>query len=85
MRLIEYMRQEGLSDAAFAARFNDAMPKRQRCGEHAVKKWKYGERRPDADGILRIETITAGAVTLRDWSSNATKIHVHANTPTVLS
>lgn len=67
MRLIEYMEREGLDDRTFAARFNANMPKRMRCGVHAVKKWKYGERRPDPDGILRIEVITSGEVTLRDW------------------
>lgn len=37
------------------------------CTEHAVRKWRYGERRPDADTMLRIEVITEGQVTLRDW------------------
>lgn len=69
MRLLDYMQQEGLSDAAFAERFNAALPADRHCSLFAVKKWKYGERRPDPDGIIRIEDMTAGAVALRDWAS----------------
>jgi hypothetical protein len=71
MLLIEYMRREGLGDAEFAAAFNAGLPADRRRGARAVRKWKYGERRPDPDGIIRIEAITGGAVVLRDWASDA--------------
>jgi DNA-binding transcriptional regulator YdaS (Cro superfamily) len=61
MKLLDYMRQEGVDDAAMAAAIGD-------CSDHAVRKWKYGERRPDADRMLRIQEITSGKVTLRDWA-----------------
>lgn len=38
------------------------------CSIHAVRKYRYGERRPDADTMLRIEQVTEGQVTLRDWA-----------------
>lgn len=67
MRIIDYMRERGLDDAGFAARFNDGLPAADHCSVYAVKKWKYGERVPDAGRILRIEAITEGLVALRDW------------------
>jgi hypothetical protein len=70
MHLLDYMRDHGLDDEAFAALYNKHLPAEQHCSAFAVKKWKYRERRPDADGIIRIENITKGAVALRDWASD---------------
>jgi DNA-binding transcriptional regulator YdaS (Cro superfamily) len=64
MKLLDYMRRQELDDETLARRIGD-------CTAHAVKKWKYGERRPDADRILKIQKITGGHVTLRDWASEA--------------
>ena len=62
MKLIDYMRREKLDDEAMARLIG-------KCTGHAVKKWKYGERVPDAMRILRIEQVTHGRVRLRDWSA----------------
>lgn len=64
MRLLDYMRNEKLDDEAFASRLGD-------CSAHAVKKWKYGEREPDAGTIVRIQVATDGKVTVRDWAAQA--------------
>lgn len=69
MRLIDYMRERALDDAGFAKLFNTGLPPALRCTEHAVKKWKYGERIPGADRIAIIERATKGAVSLQDWIS----------------
>lgn len=63
MKLIDYMRREGIDDDAMAKQIGQ-------CTGHAVKKWKYGERVPDANRILRIERITNRKVRLRDWGSS---------------
>jgi hypothetical protein len=47
MQLIDWLKDNGVSDAAFA------------------------ERRPEVDGVIRIEQITDGKVALRDWQSPA--------------
>ena len=64
MRLLDYMREEGLDDEAFAERLGE-------CGPYAVKKWKYGEREPDASTIVRIERATSGRVGLSDWATQS--------------
>ena len=61
MKLIDYMRREKLDDERMSRLVGD-------CTAHAVKKWKYGERVPDASRIVRIEKVTNGRVRLRDWS-----------------
>lgn len=66
MKLLDYMRREGLDDAAMAARINEGLPVEAHCTGYAVKKWKYGERQAPADKIMRIEEVTNGEVTLRD-------------------
>lgn len=53
------MRREGIDDETFAGLVGD-------CTAHAVKKWKYGERQPPADRVIRIEEVTNGQVLLRD-------------------
>lgn len=64
MRLLDYMREEGLDDEALAARLGE-------CSPYAVKKWKYGEREPDASTIVRIERVTSGRVGLPDWAAQS--------------
>lgn len=64
MRLLDFMRDRALTDDAMAARIGD-------CSGHAVKKWKYGEREPDASTMLRITAVTKGAVTVADWAAQA--------------
>lgn len=59
MKLLEWMRRKAIDDETFAERVGG-------CTSHAVKKWKYGERQPPADKIIRIEEVTGGKVTLRD-------------------
>lgn len=60
MKLIDWMRREGIDDEAFAASVGD-------CTSHAVRKWKYGERNPPGDRIARIEVVTGGEVGFHDW------------------
>ncbi len=60
MRLLAWMRQNDVSDDALALLVGGVTG-------HAVRKWKYGERVPSSKIILKIETITAGLVALRDW------------------
>lgn len=64
MRLLEFMRSHAIDDETMASRIGD-------CSGHAVKKWKYGEREPDASTMLKIERVTDGKVTLRDWSEQS--------------
>lgn len=54
------MRREGIDDEAFAAKVGD-------CTSHAVRKWKYGERQPPGDRVVRIETVTNGEVAFKDF------------------
>lgn len=61
MKLLDYMRRENIDDEALAAQVGSVTA-------YAVKKWKYGERVPDALTIVRLEEITGGEVTLRDWA-----------------
>jgi len=36
--------------------------------EHAVRKWVYGQRRPDLEMMLQIEQCTEGNVAVADWA-----------------
>ena len=36
--------------------------------EHAIRKWVYGQRRPDLEMMLKIEACTEGEVTVADWA-----------------
>ena len=62
MRLLDYLNETSIDDEAFATLVGGV-------SKHAVKKWKYGERRPEADRIIRIEDLTMGRVSLRDWQT----------------
>lgn len=69
MQLIDWMRANMLDDEAMTALVNEGVPPAEHCTVHAVKKWKYRERMPPADKIVRIEDITKKRVTLRDWTA----------------
>lgn len=60
MTLAEYMKANGLDDEAMAAQIGD-------CSPSAVKKWRYRERQPRADTMVRIQEISAGQVAITDW------------------
>lgn len=64
------MRDENLDDEAMAARLNDGQPEEAQCSASAVKKWKYRERTPDPDRIIRIREVTGGRVDLGDWATS---------------
>lgn len=66
MKLLDWMRREGVDDDGMASRVNDGLSLDDHITVSAVKKWKYGERQPPADKIVRIEEVTGGEVTLRD-------------------
>jgi hypothetical protein len=70
MRLIDWMRANGVDDEAMADKVRESSKNEITCSEHAIKKWKYGERQPDAAVILRIQEITKNQVTLKDWVAN---------------
>lgn len=67
MKLITYMHERGVTDETFATLLEN-------CTVHAVRKWKYGEREPDAGTIVRIKEITGGAVTVEDWAQQAREV-----------
>jgi hypothetical protein len=60
MKLASYMKQHDLDDEAMAALIGSG-------GASQVKKWKYGERLPRLPDLIRIEEVTGGAVTARDF------------------
>lgn len=60
MNLLDFMKKNSLRDEELAEQIG-------KCTAHAVKKWKYNERRPNADIIFRIKQISEGQVTLEDW------------------
>ncbi len=62
MRLSDYLTEAKLDDAAFAAVVGGV-------SKYAVKKWRYRERVPETNRIIRIEEVTGGKVTLRDWQT----------------
>lgn len=66
MRLLQFMREKGLDDEAMAMLIGD-------CSAHAVKKWKYGEREPDASTMLRIERVTDNKVGMPDWAEQSSR------------
>lgn len=66
MRLSDYLSELNIDDASFAATVGGV-------SKHAVKKWRYRERIPEAERIMRIEEVTGGRVTLRDWQTSLEK------------
>ncbi|KTS52440.1 hypothetical protein NS230_09990 [Methylobacterium indicum] len=67
MKLIAYMAEHKLDDETFASQLED-------CTAHAVRKWKYGQREPDASTIVKIQEITGGAVNVEDWAQQAREV-----------
>ncbi|WP_018407903.1 hypothetical protein [Methylocystis rosea] len=61
MKLLDYLKLNEIADEAFAAEFDGEI------SASAVRKWKYGERNPRLPELVRIEEITNGAVTARDF------------------
>lgn len=73
MKLLDYMKRQGLDDAAFAASLGADVTAR------AVKKWKYGETTPRLPEIVRISDVTNGAVTPNDFLSPPAERHTHSH------
>ncbi len=59
MSLASYMRLRGLDDAALAEIVG--------VSTSAVRKWKYGERKPRGERLRRLIAVTDGAVRVRDF------------------
>jgi len=60
MKLLDYLKANGISDDAFASAVGTVTAS-------AVRKWKYRERTPRLDDVFKIERVTGGAVTLNDF------------------
>ena len=61
MKLLTYMRENGLSDEHFAEIVGAGVSR------FKVKKWKYRETPPSLEDVARIEVVTKGAVRLEDF------------------
>lgn len=72
MKLLDWMRREGLDDDAVAEKINAGLPADEHITAAAVKKWKYGEREPPINKIVRVEEISNREVMLRDFASPPT-------------
>lgn len=59
MRLADYLADQQLKDATFAAQIG--------VSRQAVGRYKFGERRPDWDVLQRIAKATDGKVTPNDF------------------
>lgn len=59
MKLIDYMKDKGLTDAAFGAKVG--------VDRATVSRWRRGVFRPDWDIIEKIEEATGGMVTAKDF------------------
>jgi transcriptional regulator with XRE-family HTH domain len=60
MKLAEFMRRKGLSDQDMSALIGAV-------SESAVRKWKYGERTPRSEVLIRIREATGGEVSADDF------------------
>lgn len=60
MTLGDYMKERGWDDEEVARRLGG-------CTAHAVKKWKYGERIPRREMVIKIEALTDGMVRPADF------------------
>lgn len=58
-KLDTYLRTAGLDDDAFASMVQSSIG--------AVRKWRYGERTPRPQQMIRIKQATGGAVTADDF------------------
>ena len=61
MKLLDYLKEKGLTDAQFAAVLGAGH------SVSAVRKWKYGERTPKLRELIRISHITRGEVLPSDF------------------
>lgn len=59
MKLRAYLKQHGVTVDEFAEKHGWA--------KWGFRKWVYGQRVPGAADIAKIERVTAGEVSLRDW------------------
>lgn len=64
MKLLDYMKQHGISDEALAERIGSVTSR-------AVKKWKYRETSPRIAELVRLEEVTGGLVCARDFLPDA--------------
>lgn len=62
MQLADYMREEALDDAAFAALIGPGF------SPWTVRKWRYGQRTPRPEMLRRIAAITGHRVTPNDFA-----------------
>lgn len=60
MTLKQYIADNGISLTQFGCSLG--------VSEHAVRKWIYGQRRPDLEMMLKIQESTAGTVAVADWA-----------------
>jgi len=60
MKLSDYMRANRLTNAAFAEIIGSV-------GPSAVRKWRYGERYPRIEELVKIQQVTKGKVTPADF------------------
>jgi transcriptional regulator with XRE-family HTH domain len=65
MKLLQYLKDRKLSDEEFAEMVGGSATAR------AVRKWKYGETSPRIPELVRVEEVTGGAVTARDFLDDA--------------
>lgn len=61
MKLSSWLRQEGISDAAFGASLTPPV------SQATVSRWKSGLRHPRAGSLRRIMLATGGSVTANDF------------------
>jgi len=59
MTLAEYLKAEGMNASAFA-KLLDVTPS-------TVTRWLTTDRKPDLNLMVKIETVTLGRVTMRDF------------------
>ena len=71
MNLAAYMQAHSLDDAAMAAKIKN-------CSPSAVKKWRYGERVPRPEQMLRIVEATDGKVTPNDFLPSGALTEIEA-------
>jgi hypothetical protein len=62
MQLLDWMKSKNMTDEMLASLVGSGVSWR------AVKKWKYRETTPRVADLVRIEEITKGQVTARDFA-----------------
>lgn len=68
MKLIDWMKSEGVDDQQLADRLTALSPDPEKStSPSAVKKWKYGERIPRLHEMQGLHTISAGSVAPNDF------------------